>query len=222
MIEILDLLRAPDAHRVLTTQMLRRDAGFSDMPSATFSRKIAKAIEAKLLTQVRAGVFLNTLAMPPVKPAEAVPFVRTGAIVSLQSVLGDAGVLNNFTPDVLCVMPSYGINTAGGEVISPAARFHFYLLNPAILEAGNIDDRLVADIGYKRATPEKALLDWLALSESRSSNMTAPPAHDIDWSELNEKRLMRLAKAAGMDEPVEQLKAKVEDADNEMRHGMQL
>lgn len=216
--DLLMILREPEAQRVLTLAMLRESLG--DLPPATLSRRVAKALDAKMLVQVRAGVYLNTFSLPPPKVAEATPYVRTGAVVSLQTVLGDASVLNNYTPDVTCVIPSNGVNTTSGEVDSPAARFRFYRLNADILNAGEIEDRLVADIGYLRATPEKALIDWMALAAEHRSNMTAVPAHDIDWQELDERRLLRIAKAAGMTSAALELKAAVEAARDDESYGM--
>ncbi len=66
-----------------------------------------------------------------------------------------------------------------------------------VLEAGEEKDRLVTGTGYRRATPEAALLHWLYLSASPRSRMSAP-SMDLDIAELDLRRLKRLAKAMSM------------------------
>ena len=61
-----------------------------------------------------------------------------------------------------------------------------------VLETGAENDRLVAGVDYRRATPEAALLHWLYLSNSPRSRMSTPPL-DLDLGELDLKRLRRLA-----------------------------
>jgi hypothetical protein len=68
-----------------------------------------------------------------------------------------------------------------------------------VLEAGDEKDRLVAGIGYRRATPEAALLHWLYLSASPRSRMSAP-SMDLDIGELDLRKLRRLAKAMNLEE----------------------
>ena len=51
------------------------------------------------------GLYLNQLAAPRPAAAEAAGFIRTRAIVSLQTVLGEAGVTNNFSDVVTSVLP---------------------------------------------------------------------------------------------------------------------
>ena len=51
---------------------------------------------------------------------------------------------------------------------------------------------------HPRATPEKALLDWLYLANSSHSTLTPPSRGDVDVDVLNKKRLARLAKAMNL------------------------
>ena len=59
------------------------------------------------------------------------------------------------------------------------------------------------EVRYSRATPEKALLDWLYLGESRYTKIAGPPL-DVEIERLSGPRLRRLAQSM---ELVEQLKA---------------
>lgn len=51
------------------------------------------------------GLYLSQLAIPRPAAAEAADFIRTGAVVSLQTVLGEAGITNNFSDVVTSVLP---------------------------------------------------------------------------------------------------------------------
>lgn len=215
--EILNLLRATDAPRVWTTRMLVRAL---NMPDASAARRIARAADMGLLSIVRNGLFLNTLCYPRPVLAEATPFVRSGGVVSLQTVLGDAAVLNNWTPDVTAILPTNGMNSAGGQVKTAGGMFTFRRMPDHMLYAGDMEDRLVAGLTYLRATPEKALLDWIALAKSSYSTMSDVPAHDIDLSELNKDRLMRLARASGLEDEVDKLEERASRAEDSMSYGL--
>jgi hypothetical protein len=60
-----------------------------------------------------------------------------------------------------------------------------------------IEDRLDLEgvTMHARATPEKALLDWLYLAKSPRSTLSPPGLHDVDHEVLNKRRLMRPAHA---------------------------
>jgi hypothetical protein len=63
--------------------------------------------------------------------------------------------------------------------------------------AGALEDCFDLDVSYPRATPEKALLDWIYLGASPRTKLSGPPL-DIDLAKLNMARLRRLAKAMGL------------------------
>lgn len=206
--DFLQFLRRREAPRVLTTAMIAKATG---RPRASVARLIARASDVKLITPVRGGLFLNTLAHPRPRLAEAAGWVRTGAVVSLHTVLGDAGVLNNPTGHVYALLPMDAPTNASSEVRSAGgARFIFRRMPERVLVAGARADRLEAGVAYLRATPEKALLDWLYLGRSPRSTLTDPPAHDIDLDLLDPARLTRLAQAMGLEEVLAQF---IEQAD---------
>jgi hypothetical protein len=60
-----------------------------------------------------------------------------------------------------------------------------------------LEDRMDLDVKYPRATPEKALLDWLYLGASRYSKIAGPPL-DLELERLDASRLRRLARAMGL------------------------
>lgn len=196
--DLLDILRQPHQPRVWTTRTLTYTL---DSPPATTARIIRWAVEGKLLKPVREGIYLNGMAFPEVAMAEAASLIRSGAVVSLQSVLGDAGVLNNPTLDVTCVLATTAPSTSGGTVESmQGTRFTFRRIAPKMLVVGELEDRFEQGVRYLRATPEKALMDWLALGVSPHSTITMPPYHDIDIDELDRGRLERLARAMDLED----------------------
>jgi hypothetical protein len=66
-----------------------------------------------------------------------------------------------------------------------------------MLEAGSIEDRLDLErsLTHPHASAEKALLDWLYLARSSRSTLSAPALNDVDFEELDNAKLKRLAKA---------------------------
>ena len=135
-----------------------------------------------------------------VHAAEASQYIRRGAIVSLAWVLERSGALNNFGDTVTCVVPQCSdfAPPRVGERDTAAGQFRFYALPIAVLSAGreNLDDLQDLDFTYPRATPERALLDWIYLGTSVRSRLPLPP-FDIQLHRMNQPRLKRLARAMG-------------------------
>lgn len=214
---ILRLLRDPECPRVFSTRELALWFAGSGIvaPEATFKRWVGKLRAAGLLKSVRRGLYLNAVAQPPVQPDEAATHINQGAVVSLQKVLGDAGVLNNFTSHVTCVVPLPPGKTAGGrasfgytqpstgQVTTLAGIYTFQALPfDLIYKAGALEDCLET-LPYQRATPEKALLDWIYLGSTPRSYMTMPP-YDLDLAMLNRPRLHRLTKGMRLEHALTQ------------------
>ena len=176
----------------------------SSVSDPTVERWIQEAVSANRLQRVVRGLYLNRLISPPAQLCEAAVWLRPGALISLQTVLGDAGVWNNFTDWVTAVVPlSHRYTTPSlGRVETAAGIFVFRGLPEAVLEAGREEDRLVSNSTYRRATPEAALLHWLYLSNSPRSRMSPPPL-DSDLSALDVRRLKRLSQAMRLSEKLE-------------------
>lgn len=218
--QLLQILRDPECPRVLTPVDLQQWLVMSHiaLTEATLKRWLAKMREGGLLKPVRRGLYLNALAAPPVQPDEAASHIRRGAIVSLQKVLGDAGVLNNFTSWVTCVMAlppekkeseshAFGFaQPSTGKVETQVGIFSFQAIPFTLLyQAGGLDDCL-EPLPYPRATPEKAFLDWLYLGLTPRSHMTPPPL-DLNFERLNQSRIARLAGGMGLAEAFHQWRA---------------
>lgn len=191
-------LAAPTALRVLdksSVVRLARDVrpGISE---PTVERWIQEEVSANRLQRVVRGLYLNRLITPPARLCEAAVWLRPGAVISLQSVLGDAGVWNNFTDWVTAVVPLSRRYTTPclGRQNTAAGIFVFRGVPEPVLEASREADRLESDVTYRRATPEAALLHWLYLANSPRSRMSPPPL-DMDRTALRIQRLKRLSEA---------------------------
>ena len=197
-------LANPNALRVLDKLSIVRLAnnvrpGISE---PTVERWIQETVSAKRLRRVVRGLYLNHLINPPAQLAEAAVWLRPGAVVSLQTVLGDSGAWNNYTAWVTAVVPlSKRYTTPSlGRRETAGGTFVFRGLPESILEAGREEDRLTAGTTYRRATPEAALLHWLYFAESPRSDMSPPPP-DINLDSLERQKLQRLSSAMQLDEP---------------------
>jgi len=197
------VLTEPSALRVLDTASIIQLAKNvrQDISKPSVERWIQEAVAANRLRRVVRGLFLNRLITPPPQLCEAAVWLRLGAVISLQTVLGDSGVWNNYTGWVTAVVPLSSRYTTPslGTVDTGAGTFVFRGVPERVLETGAEVDRLVAGVDYRRATPEAALLHWLYLSGSPRSRMSAPPL-DLDLSALDLNRLERLASGMHLDE----------------------
>ena len=200
-------LLAFGAPHVVTTQDLeacfRVSAGVRPSP-ATLTRWVRALAETGALQPVSRGVYLNRLAGPAVHAAEAAQYIRRGAVVSLAWVLERSGALNNFGDTVTCVVPQVpGMAPPKvGQRDTAAGPCRFYAMPHRLLEAGTTRVEDVQDLhySYPRATPERALLDWIYLGASVRSRLPPPPL-DLQLRGMSQPRLARLAKAMGIGEP---------------------
>jgi hypothetical protein len=193
------ILLGADAPRVLTVPMISAvlSAGGSKVARNTIFNWMHDQREAGTLRPVTRGLYLNQLALPRPEAAEAASYVRSGAIVSLQTVLGDAGVLNNYSDVVTCVLPlERGLSPSTRTVRANRLEYRFHVMPGRLLDdrAGDPEDRFDPEVTYPRATSEKALLDWIYLGASHRSKI-AGPSLDTDMARLDILRLERLASA---------------------------
>jgi len=198
-------LRADAAPAVLSRDLIARMARSAregeDLPESSLTHWIAAARRGRLQPIVR-GLYLNRWRPRSGTLADAAPWLRADAVVSLNTVLADAGVLNNPTRIVTAVVPlDAGVPPPRlGRQLTHAGSFQFHGLPRRILEAGEPADRLepAGAFDHARATPEKALVDWLYLAASPRSTRQLPPRGDIDVNLLKRSRLRALARAAGV------------------------
>ncbi len=199
-------LRADEAPAVLSRDLLARMArtarGGEDLAASSLTHWISAAGKNGRLQAVVRGLYLNHWRVRPGTLADAAPWLRSDAVVSLNTALADAGVLNNPTRIVTAVVPldPGAAPPRLGRQLTRAGSFQFHGMPRRILEAGEPQDRLepAGAFEHARATPEKALVDWLYLAASPRSTRHLPPRGDVDMGLLKKARLRALARAAGV------------------------
>lgn len=205
-VELERLLSAPEAPAVVDSGLIERlviRVAGKRLAGSTLANWQRHAVNRGRLQRVIRGVYLNGFRSRPGQPTDAAHLLRRDAIVSLNTVLGDAGVLNNPSHTVTAIVPldPGPVKPVTGRVKTGVGWFHFFAMPRAVLEAGNPDDRIDWSVtDHVRATPERALVDWLYLASSRLSHRTAPNPGDLDMEMLNRKRFVRLARAVGVEE----------------------
>ena len=206
------------APRILSVPMITAALSDRRKPPArgTVFRWIRGQVSVGALRPLTRGLYVNCLARPLPSVAEAAGWIRSGAIVSLQTVLGESSVTNKNPEIVTCVIPiRAGIAASSRPVRTGDAEFRFHAMPDRLLndEAGSVDDRLDGDVLYARATPEKALLDRIYLGVSPHTRLAGPPL-DIDLRRLDMKRLSRLAVAMKMARELKDYLVRHERADS--------
>ena len=98
-----------------------------EISEPSVERWIQEAVRAKRLQRVVRGLYLNRLLTPPAQLCEAAVWLRPGAVISLQTALGDSGVWNNYTAWVTVVVPfsSRYTRPSLGRVETAAGTFVF-------------------------------------------------------------------------------------------------
>jgi len=189
----------PNSPRVLTYEALL--ATVEDIrpgtPKAAVARLVAD-LDGLLFSKLTDDILLNRKSFPAPTIGDALPLLVPGAVVSLQTVLGDAGVLNNYTPNYYCIRPASlcGDEPRGGLELGEVD-IQWVSMPDEIVQAGSPSDRLEYGLHYPRATPEAAVIHWLWLSLYRSSRHVGPPA-ESDLDNVDLETLDRLAQATGM------------------------
>ena len=217
-IRLLAALRAPDAPRAVKYGelfALTRTVRPSITP-VTMRGVLDAFVDAGALRRVGGGLYLNQECAPKTSFAEALHRIRSGAVLSLQSVLGDAGVTNNPTSFPTAVVPIGGPDNARpnvGEHVTEerfVARFHG--LPWRFFPEAMGDDVLDPMKPCPCFRPEKALLDWLHLGTSKHSKLTSPPV-EIDLDMLEMDRLHDFARRLDMTEELDAFLERAHAAD---------
>lgn len=171
--------------------------GYRPNASASTARTVSTMlVSAGALRRVSSGVFLNRRAVPPAELTEVAAHIRAGAVVSLHSVLGECGFLNNPSAIVMAVLPTSATKRPRlGEVeTSTGDKFRFFGLAEKFFPVTSEERREMLQPGRpcEMFRPEAALLQWLHLASMRRSTLTIPPV-DVDMEQLDVELLGRLA-----------------------------
>jgi hypothetical protein len=208
----LPILLGHDAPRILTVPMLAAALAHRRKPAArgTLFSWIRSQTAAGALQPVTRGLYVNRLARPLPSVAEAANYIRAGAIVSLQTVLGDAGITSCRPDIVTCVVPiRSGVAPSSRPVRVEGVEFRFHAIPARLVndDAGATGDRFDPGALHARASPEKALLDWIYLGASPRTKLANPPL-DLDIRSLDMKRLVRLGVAMKLARELEEYLAR--------------
>ena len=197
-------LMNPETPAVLTAGMLQMVAtsGLEQEPSRpTLQRWAKELVQAQKLRPIIKGVYLNRLGHRDASPAAAASWIRSRSVVSLAWVLEQAGLTNIFGDTITCVIPTDPTwpNPQISDRKTLAGTFRFFAMPAHLVDerAGVLHDIRDMRFDYLRASPEKALLDWIYLGVSSRSRMTRPPL-DLETRPLNAARLKRVAKRMGI------------------------
>jgi len=197
--QLLGLIEGSATHRVCSSAELvglvrtvRPSAS-----SATARKAIEGLVAARALTKVGKGVFINRLSWLPTELGEVAQVVRRSAVVSLQSVLGECGLLNNIPAIVTAVVPLSArrtlnveeVRTSGGQV------FRFHALPERFFPTSPTEERrlLQPTRFFPIARAEVALCHWLYLACSHRRKMFRLPL-DADLTMLDLNLLQALAR----------------------------
>ena len=185
------------------------NAQLGELPRRTVRRALSEWEASGIVRRAARGLYLNLQAFPEPALEEVASRMRPGAVVSLSTVLGRAGVLNNPTHWVTAIVPSDSPSRPVNQIASDdGSMFVFALMKPELMAGPQDDwsaDALEPYAAAPTATPEKALLDWLYVGgRGRGVERWAMPAsHDWDVSYLDADRLSRLAERMNLSEELE-------------------
>lgn len=212
---LLGSLEKPSAPRMCSTEDLARlvQTVRPTAAPATVRAAIDGLVEARALLKVSRGLYLNRRARPTVELAEAARHIRQGALVSLESVLGECGFLNNPAAITTAVLPfrtgsvpNVGtVKTSGGQV------FRFSALPERLFPMTEADEHLMLQVGrfFAVVKPEVAALHWLYLALSPHSPVRPAP-QDVDFSVLDLELLKNLAWRWDLARPLQEWMQRVE------------
>lgn len=200
-----ELMRA-DSQFVITTSTLlsvARSSEYVPTPSSLY-RWIKDLVAGGKLQPATRGFYLNRLGHRNGDAAELAQWIRSGSVLSLSWVLEQAGVTNNFGDTYTCIIPlepSWTTPQIKTRAVKGVGTFRFFSMKVDLVDeaAGALTDVFDLRFPYRRATPEKALLDWIYLGASHRSRLKPPPL-DLSIQGLDMARLHRLSKTMGLDE----------------------
>lgn len=183
-------LRSPTGPRILGIRELVALANPQDGRS---ERSVARAVDgleaAGALERIRRGLYVNRLSHSPVADMELLHLLRAGAVVSLHSALGRLGVLSGAPRIVTGVVPLRpGDSPKLGQIMfGPRLETRLFGMPEHLLRSPELDElgAILEGDGFPCASPEKALADWIWLSERPRSSLGPPPIDaDLDLVDL--------------------------------------
>jgi len=186
------------ARRVYTAADLQTAAKVyrPDIAPKTVRAAVELFVSSGALRRVGHGIYLNRRCLPPADLAEIAHHLRAGAVISLQTVLGECGFLNNPTAIVTAVLPvsTTKTPTLGNLTTQTGDTFRFHGISERFFPKNSEEKWKLLQPGRpcEMFRPEAALLQWLHLAGLGRSTMTPPPV-DVDMESLDSQLLVELA-----------------------------
>ena len=207
---LIPALQGVEAPRVLSASKLisfAKERLGIDLPETTANYNLSSLTRDGLLKNPTRGVYLNMLADPQPTIQELAPHLRAGSVLSLQTVLGQSGVLNNPTPWVTCIVPRSETSKIAGKMTVGGTVFSFSSMSRDAMCESAPEIALQPYTAIPTATPEKALLDWLYLAK-HSRKWSEPPMFDIDIDMLDDIAMTKLSRMMGIENEWNEAKKK--------------
>ena len=221
-----DTIRNTETLRLMSGADLRGifdrsvEAAGAPMPTdRTFHRwveRISAEGKGRLISKVQRDLYRSEVPGRYVHPNEFASRLRNTAVVSLQSVLGEAGIINNPSRIVFSIIKAGDTDATRRRVEEVEdVEYRFFAMRDAVYEAGVPEDCYDSRAPYPKATPERALCDWIYLAASTAHGTKHYPPLDADLDELDMDRLYRLADAMKVREPLDEWIRRREEANRD-------
>lgn len=184
-------LRSLSGPRILAEAEILRFVDPSGKRSPRSSARAIDALEAAgAFERIRKGLYVNRLTPSPVADMELLHLLRPGAIVSLHSALGSLGILSGAPRIVTGIVPVRpGESPKVGQVFfGLRVETRLFAMPEGLVWTQELEDlgAVHNSAGFPCATAEKALADWVWLSERPRSRLGPPPLDaDTDLVDLD-------------------------------------
>lgn len=175
------------------------------VPLRTLLRQIQVLEESNIIQRIYSGIYINKIQQNPiVQNQEVLNVLRPNAILSLNYVLGNSGVLNNPTFFFTAVLPTSSNKSQNEIKLDDGNYINLAYLNDDFFNEDILKISLQKYSKVPMATPEKAIIDLLYLNSSARGNKrwSLPPLQDWDISSLNMDKLNLIAEKLNMTEQV--------------------
>lgn len=138
--------------------------------------------------------------------------VPDGAIVSLISVLGDDGILNNYTYQIWTVRPGPSIARTDGWDEAAEATYVAFTMPSEVLAAPAREDIIDPSYPYPRANSDAALCHLVYL---HVAGLVRNLPFELELDDLDRSRIDRIAGAMGISDEMSSYLSSVLDLNRE-------
>lgn len=165
-----------EKNKIFAPQTLQRASGLSR--TATL-KAVQRLVKHGVIIKLYKNAYANKLSLPSLE--ELAMYYGNPCYISFESALEDQGIMSQAPQVLTCATTRKlkNLKTPLGEVV-------FHHLKPCLFN--NFENNK----GILRATPEKALLDYLYIKLKTTSRI--PPLDEFNLEPLNRKKLKRLFK----------------------------